>query len=172
MAKQIFYLDNPKAGNGWKVVQKINRRGLYDIPELDHDDNDNNKRSVAGKIARESKTLLHHSGSKPFSYRLEERRQGSKLPNIDLFKDVYVRPSDENTEQLHILTKVLDQKFGRRHGKVVRCMGKAGVREMGTSSSRLTTGEVIALKEEVTTLKGKLADKDEQTKVRDEEMRA
>ncbi|XP_028965019.1 uncharacterized protein [Malus domestica] len=41
MAKQIFYLDDPKAGNGWKVVQKIERRGLYDIPELDHDDNDN-----------------------------------------------------------------------------------------------------------------------------------
>ncbi|CAN6559926.1 unnamed protein product [Malus baccata var. baccata] len=39
MAKQIFYLDDPKAGNGWKVVQKIDRRGLYDIPELDHDDN-------------------------------------------------------------------------------------------------------------------------------------
>ncbi|XP_068340476.1 uncharacterized protein [Pyrus communis] len=167
------------------------------------------KRSIAGKIARESKTLLHHSGSKPFSYRLEERRQeGSKFPNIDLFKDVYVRPGDENTEQLHaamvekgnavlqeatsqlppetpieditipedvgfqILTEVLDQKFGRRHGKVVRCMGKAGVRETGTLSSRLTTGEVIALKEEVTTLKGKLAAQDEQMRARDEEMRA
>ncbi|CAN6562237.1 unnamed protein product [Malus baccata var. baccata] len=42
MAKQIFYLDNPKAGNGWKVVQKIDRRGLYDIPEQDHDDNYDN----------------------------------------------------------------------------------------------------------------------------------
>ncbi|KAB2599488.1 hypothetical protein D8674_009759 [Pyrus ussuriensis x Pyrus communis] len=40
MAKQTFYLDDPKAGNGWKVVQKIERIGLYDIPELDHDDND------------------------------------------------------------------------------------------------------------------------------------
>ncbi|KAB2629151.1 hypothetical protein D8674_033946 [Pyrus ussuriensis x Pyrus communis] len=42
MAKQIFYLDDPKAGNGWKVVQKIDQIGLYDIPELDHDDNDDN----------------------------------------------------------------------------------------------------------------------------------
>ncbi|KAB2600142.1 hypothetical protein D8674_010413 [Pyrus ussuriensis x Pyrus communis] len=42
MAKQILYLDDPKAGNGWKVVQKIDRRGLYDIPELDHDDNNDN----------------------------------------------------------------------------------------------------------------------------------
>ncbi|TQE08824.1 hypothetical protein C1H46_005542 [Malus baccata] len=49
------------------------------------------KKSIAGKIARESKTLLHHSGSKPFSYRLEARREeGSKFPEIDLFKDVYV----------------------------------------------------------------------------------
>ncbi|CAN6679884.1 unnamed protein product [Malus baccata var. baccata] len=42
MAKQILSLDDPKAGNGWKVVQKIDRRGLYDIPEVDHDDNDDN----------------------------------------------------------------------------------------------------------------------------------
>ncbi|CAN6713228.1 unnamed protein product [Malus baccata var. baccata] len=42
MAKQIFYLDDPKAGNGWKVVQKIDRRGLYDISEQDHDDNYDN----------------------------------------------------------------------------------------------------------------------------------
>ncbi|CAN6568194.1 unnamed protein product [Malus baccata var. baccata] len=42
MAKQIFYLDDHKAGNGWKVVQKIDRRRLYDIPKVDHDDNDDN----------------------------------------------------------------------------------------------------------------------------------
>ncbi|XP_070673651.1 uncharacterized protein [Malus domestica] len=34
---------------------------------------------------------------------------------------------------------------------------QARVREMGASSSRSTTGEVNALKEEVTTLKGQLA---------------
>ncbi|CAN6557260.1 unnamed protein product [Malus baccata var. baccata] len=124
------------------------------------------KKSIAGKIARESKTLLHHSGSKPFSYRLEARREeGSKFPEIDLFKDVYVQPGDETSEQLYasmvekravvlqeatsqlppdtpiedvtvpedagfeIMTKVLNQKFGRCHGKVVRGIGKARVRE-------------------------------------------
>ncbi|XP_048421728.1 uncharacterized protein LOC103933683 isoform X2 [Pyrus x bretschneideri] len=52
--------------------------------------------------ARESKILLHHSGSKPFSYRLEERRQeGSKFPEIDMFKDVYVRPGNETAEQFY-----------------------------------------------------------------------
>ncbi|KAB2606412.1 hypothetical protein D8674_006129 [Pyrus ussuriensis x Pyrus communis] len=49
------------------------------------------KKFVAVNKAREAKTLLHHSDSKPFSYRLEARRQeGSKFPEIDLFKDVYV----------------------------------------------------------------------------------
>ncbi|XP_048438075.1 uncharacterized protein LOC103959299 isoform X1 [Pyrus x bretschneideri] len=60
------------------------------------------KKSVAGQKARESKILLHHSGSKPFSYRLEERRQeGSKFPEIDMFKDVYVRPGNETAEQFY-----------------------------------------------------------------------
>ncbi|KAB2615055.1 hypothetical protein D8674_021643 [Pyrus ussuriensis x Pyrus communis] len=104
------------------------------------------KKSVAGQKARESKILLHHSGSKPFSYRLEERRQeGSKFPEIDMFKDVYVRPGNETAEQFYstavlqeaasqlppetsieevmvpedvgfqIMTEVLDQNLGRRH---------------------------------------------------------
>ncbi|RXH95480.1 hypothetical protein DVH24_007980 [Malus domestica] len=55
---------------------------------------------------------------------------------------------------LQIVTEILDQKFSRHHGKVVRCMGKAGVRETSASSSRSSTGKVNALKEEVTTLKG------------------
>ncbi|XP_070671602.1 uncharacterized protein [Malus domestica] len=150
-------------------------------------------KSVAGKKARDSKTLLHHSGSKPFSYRLEARRQGSKFLQIDLFKDVYIRPGKEIAEQLlekstailqeatsqlppetsiedvivpedadlKIVTEVLDQKLGRCHGKVVRCMGKAGVRETGASSSISSTLEVNSLKEEVTTLRGQLVAQNE-----------
>ncbi|XP_070666102.1 uncharacterized protein [Malus domestica] len=148
------------------------------------------KKFVAGQIARESKTLLHHSGSKPFSYKLEERRQeGSKFPEIDMFKDVYVRPGNEIAGQFYdtmvekstavlqeaasqlppetsiedvmvpedvgfqIMTEVLDENLGRRHGQVVRGMGKSRVRETGASSSRLNT----SLMDEVTTLRGKLA---------------
>ncbi|KAB2608661.1 hypothetical protein D8674_011829 [Pyrus ussuriensis x Pyrus communis] len=165
------------------------------------------KKSIAGKKARDSKTLLHHSGSKPFSYRLEARRQeGSKFPQIDLFNDVYVRPGNETAKEIHdvmvekstavlqeatsqlppetpiedvnvpddadiqIVTEVLDQKLGRRYGKVVRCMGKAGVCETGASSSRSSTGEVNALKEEVTTLKGQLAAQGEHIRAQDERM--
>ncbi|BBH05293.1 hypothetical protein Prudu_016642 [Prunus dulcis] len=39
MASQIVYLDDPKAGT-WKVVQKMDHRNVYDIPELDPSDND------------------------------------------------------------------------------------------------------------------------------------
>ncbi|KAB2629621.1 carotenoid 9-10-cleavage dioxygenase-like [Pyrus ussuriensis x Pyrus communis] len=150
------------------------------------------KKSIAGKIARDSKTLLHHSGSKPFPYRLKARRQeGSKFPEIDMFEDVYVRPGNETAKQLHlppetpiedvtvpedasfqILTNVMDQNFGRRHGKDVWCMGKTRVRETGASSSGLNTAEVSALKEEETTLKGQLAVQNEQMRALDKQMRA
>ncbi|CAL8998898.1 unnamed protein product, partial [Prunus brigantina] len=36
----IVYLDDPKAGNGWKVVQKMDQRNVYAIPELDPTDNE------------------------------------------------------------------------------------------------------------------------------------
>ncbi|TQD83579.1 hypothetical protein C1H46_030886 [Malus baccata] len=48
------------------------------------------------------KTFLHHSGSRPFSYRMEARRRGgSKFPEIDVFSDVYVQPGDELPESFH-----------------------------------------------------------------------
>ncbi|CAL2276880.1 unnamed protein product [Prunus armeniaca] len=40
MATQIVYLDDPKAGSGWKVVQKMDHRNVYATPELDPTDND------------------------------------------------------------------------------------------------------------------------------------
>ncbi|BBN67884.1 hypothetical protein Prudu_217S000100 [Prunus dulcis] len=51
---------------------------------------------------KKKKTLLHHLGSRPFSYRMDARRQGgSKFPEIDVFGDVYVRPGNELAESLH-----------------------------------------------------------------------
>ncbi|CAL9011612.1 unnamed protein product [Prunus brigantina] len=40
MARQIVYLDDHKAGSGWKVAQQMDQRNLYAIPELDPTDND------------------------------------------------------------------------------------------------------------------------------------
>ncbi|CAL2246224.1 unnamed protein product [Prunus armeniaca] len=39
MATQMVYLDDPKTGSGWKVVQKMDHRNVYAIPELDSTDN-------------------------------------------------------------------------------------------------------------------------------------
>ncbi|CAL2276211.1 unnamed protein product [Prunus armeniaca] len=51
---------------------------------------------------RKKKTILHHSDSMPFSYRMDARRRGgSKFPKIDVFGDVYVRPGNELAESLH-----------------------------------------------------------------------
>ena len=41
MATQIVYLDDPKAGSSWKVVQKMDHRNVYAIPELTDNDVDN-----------------------------------------------------------------------------------------------------------------------------------
>ncbi|KAB2595960.1 hypothetical protein D8674_031410 [Pyrus ussuriensis x Pyrus communis] len=71
------------------------------------------KKAKTNKINREKKTLLHHSGSRPFSYRMEVQRKvyikafisnfkmGSKFPEINIFADVYVWSRDELTESLH-----------------------------------------------------------------------
>ncbi|CAL9010994.1 unnamed protein product [Prunus brigantina] len=60
-----------------------------------------NKAQV-NKGNRKKKALLHHSGSRPFSYRMDARRRGgSKFPEIDVFGDVYVRPGNELAESLH-----------------------------------------------------------------------
>ncbi|CAL8991583.1 unnamed protein product [Prunus brigantina] len=40
MARQIVYLDDPKAGSGWKVAQQMDQRNVYAIPELDPTNND------------------------------------------------------------------------------------------------------------------------------------
>ncbi|TQD73322.1 hypothetical protein C1H46_041143 [Malus baccata] len=63
---------------------------------------------MANSINRSKKKLLHRSGSRRFSYRLNEQR-GSEFFEIDMFKEVYVRPKDELTEQLHSTMVEKDQ---------------------------------------------------------------
>ncbi|CAN6546998.1 unnamed protein product [Malus baccata var. baccata] len=40
MAKQSVYLDDPKAGRGWKVVQTMDHMNMYAIPKQDRTDDD------------------------------------------------------------------------------------------------------------------------------------
>ncbi|KAB2630965.1 hypothetical protein D8674_008484 [Pyrus ussuriensis x Pyrus communis] len=53
------------------------------------------KKVKAKKINREKKTLLHHYGSRPFSYKMEAQWK------IDIFADVYVWPGNKLTKSLH-----------------------------------------------------------------------
>lgn len=43
-AQQVFYLFDMKRGSSWRIVQKVNHRSIYDIPEVCHasDDSMNN----------------------------------------------------------------------------------------------------------------------------------
>ncbi|BBN67320.1 hypothetical protein Prudu_41S000200 [Prunus dulcis] len=107
-----------------------------------------NKAKV-NKGNRKKKTLLHHSGSRPFSYRMDARHQGgSKFPEIDVFGDTTMversqlvlqesasqLPPDTPIESVdppqdagfQILTKTLDQTLGRRPGTYCRGMGMPG----------------------------------------------
>ncbi|KAB2629627.1 hypothetical protein D8674_034422 [Pyrus ussuriensis x Pyrus communis] len=123
------------------------------------------KKVKANSINQSKKKILHRSGSRCFSYRLEE---GSKFPKIDIFKKVYVRPRDELTQQLHlpletpmeevfspedawfqIMTDTLDQTLGRRHGNVHLGLGKGHLQDPSASSSRQRTKQVETLTSEI-----------------------
>ncbi|CAN6716536.1 unnamed protein product [Malus baccata var. baccata] len=126
------------------------------------DRQDSWKKAKVNKINREKKTLLHNSGSRPFSYRMEVRRKGSKFPEIDVFADVYVRPGDELTELFHVsnflcIKETLDQTFDRRPWTYCRGMGNARRQESEASSSSQSKGEVTTLTQEVTGLRNELA---------------
>ncbi|KAB2615042.1 hypothetical protein D8674_021630 [Pyrus ussuriensis x Pyrus communis] len=61
-----------------------------------------NVKAKANKISWEKKTFIHHSSSKPFSYRMKAWPQrGSKFLEIDIFADVYIRLRDKLVESLH-----------------------------------------------------------------------
>ncbi|CAL9004817.1 unnamed protein product, partial [Prunus brigantina] len=90
------------------------------------------KQAKANKGNRAKKTLLHHSGSRPFSYRMEERRR--------------------------ILTETLDQSLGRRPGTYCRGMGNARRLEpRPRSSTQVTTQATAALTAKVTMLETQMA---------------
>ncbi|KAH7845823.1 hypothetical protein Vadar_006468 [Vaccinium darrowii] len=42
-ARQVYYLDDPKHGGSWQIVQKIHTRNLFDVPEVDEEDDSNDE---------------------------------------------------------------------------------------------------------------------------------
>ncbi|KAB2612109.1 hypothetical protein D8674_039686 [Pyrus ussuriensis x Pyrus communis] len=135
------------------------------------------KKAKANKINREKKTLLHHSSSRPFLYRIEA---GSKFLEIDVFGDIYVLPGDELAKSLHesasqlppetpiesvdppedagfqILTDTLDQTIRRRLGTYCMGIGNTGWWAHIPFSSFQSKGEVTTLTAKVAGLRTEL----------------
>ncbi|KAH7862370.1 hypothetical protein Vadar_003833 [Vaccinium darrowii] len=42
-ARQVYYLDDPKHGGSWQIVQKIHTKNLFDVPEVDEEDDSNDE---------------------------------------------------------------------------------------------------------------------------------
>ncbi|CAL2248337.1 unnamed protein product [Prunus armeniaca] len=56
MATQIVHRDDPKAGSGWKVVQKMDQRNVYAISAIDPTDNVADHRAESS-IENDAETL-------------------------------------------------------------------------------------------------------------------
>jgi hypothetical protein len=52
-ASQVFYLDNPKLGGSWKVVQKWINRDIYDIQIVQKGDNIEDDQGLSNDIYQE-----------------------------------------------------------------------------------------------------------------------
>ncbi|XP_016650377.1 PREDICTED: uncharacterized protein LOC107881315 [Prunus mume] len=126
MATQIVYLDDPKAGSGWNVVQKMDHRNVYAIPELDPTDNNVNNvadQRLESSMENDAETLRDTNViQEPFQIqgvssieipiqsitidlgdlpRYDVAVGPSNDDDIDVFGDVYVRPGNELAESLH-----------------------------------------------------------------------
>ncbi|TYK11925.1 uncharacterized protein E5676_scaffold177G00930 [Cucumis melo var. makuwa] len=45
-AHQVFYLDDSKNGSNWKVVQVVQNKRIWDVPEVDDFENDLNLQKI------------------------------------------------------------------------------------------------------------------------------
>ncbi|BBG93902.1 Ankyrin repeat family protein, partial [Prunus dulcis] len=145
-----------------------------------------NKAQV-NKGNRKKKTLLHHSGSRPFSYRMDaRRREGSKFQRSTSLVTFMFDPgmNDDGGEEpvgfsgvrlpassetpiesvappqdagFQILTETLDQTLGRRPGTYCRGMGNARRREPRPRSSAQSNSQVTALTAQVATLQSQMS---------------
>ncbi|CAL9011610.1 unnamed protein product [Prunus brigantina] len=132
-----------------------------------------NKTQV-NKGNRKKKTLLHHSGSRPFSYGMDARRRRSTslvtfifdLGMILLFfnfcvtHSIYIHTTMVDPPQdagFQILTETLDQTLGRRPGTYCRGMGNAQQREPRPRSSSQANSQVTILTSRVAELEGQMS---------------
>lgn len=56
-ASQVFYLDDPKLGGNWKVVQKWINRDIYDIPTVQKGDNTEDDQRLSDDVYQEGECV-------------------------------------------------------------------------------------------------------------------
>ncbi|CAL8121086.1 unnamed protein product [Prunus armeniaca] len=125
-----------------------------------------NKAQV-NKGNRKKKTLLHHSGSRPFSYRMDARRlttmvERSQLVLQESASQLPPETPIESVDPPHdagfqILTQTLDHTLGRRPGTYCRGMGNARQREPRPRSSSQANSQVTVLTSRVAELEGQMS---------------
>ena len=61
-AQQVFYVNDPKLGSSWKVVQKLLHRHIFDVPKqttTNNSENDNQDPTIKEAVKSSLFHLLH-----------------------------------------------------------------------------------------------------------------
>ncbi|KAB2595682.1 hypothetical protein D8674_031132 [Pyrus ussuriensis x Pyrus communis] len=116
------------------------------------------KRAKANKINRLKKIPFH--------------RSGSKFREIDMFKDDYVRPRDEATEQLHLSLKTPLEDVTSTKDAGFHIQIETLVHALSRRLGKVSTSQVTTLTQEVADLKQKFAAQDVYIAAQDKAMAA
>jgi hypothetical protein len=56
-AVQVFYLDDPKLGGNWKVLQRMINRNIYNIPTIQEGDNEEDDQGIRDDADQEDECV-------------------------------------------------------------------------------------------------------------------
>ena len=106
---KVFYLDDPKLGHPWKVVQKIQYRHLWDVPEkedvediADTDSGDENDKMSAWEVQAdddETITSLRKHDVEPAVIIVNDANKERSASNEGDFINDESADDDESTEE-------------------------------------------------------------------------
>lgn len=111
--KQAFYLDDPKFGNSWKVVQVVQNQRIWDVPEAEDLGNDQLELlEVVGGIrvdeSIQDKTLCRDNVDPTIvEQQIVQAQMNSDVPlNND---DDFINDENEDVEVSHSISSSLDE---------------------------------------------------------------
>ncbi|KAB2635623.1 alpha-mannosidase I MNS4 [Pyrus ussuriensis x Pyrus communis] len=102
MAKQVFYINDPKTRRGWKMSQLIRQRRSVSMSPLTPPPPTSTIAITPPALAPTSRVSWRLVPQETKDIVLHELSTRSKFSEIDTFKEVYVWPSDVLTEDLHV----------------------------------------------------------------------